>query len=499
MTEKTIKSSRRGLTFSFSFPPEGKLAVGKHYDYIIERAPFRIRIVAAEDGRYKMSRKRSGAGWHSLVDLRSRDVLDAIAEMEQISIRIGEDEILVSDACAKSTVKVIRFPRSELSALRMAAGLDDCSAVNGILDYAQITLDEYLASRTPVSVQTVQKDLADVYTMVSLFSGAGILDWPFAKDDRFRILYAIDYDTAACETYQKNIGIHIVHGDIHRAFTKNGYPLDTTVKSPDVIIGGPSCKPFSSANRHTRLDDHPDSDLVVQYMRILKVLQPAVFAMENVPEILTASGGAYFEAIQEAAHESGYSVCAKIIQDNMVGGYTKRRRAVVLGSRVGQAELPNATLISGSHTAGEALSLVDQSWTNFSDVTLPNPATKRRMSFVPQGGNYKDIPEEYRTSSANRHSCTYRRLAWDEPSPTIVNWRKPPLIHPLENRTLTVAEAKALQGLPGDFRICGSLGQKQQQVGNSVPVAIGRYIKNAVLRALQSIKKPELIPCAVGT
>ena len=38
MTEKTIKSSRRGLTFSFSFPPEGKLAVGKHYDYIIERA-----------------------------------------------------------------------------------------------------------------------------------------------------------------------------------------------------------------------------------------------------------------------------------------------------------------------------------------------------------------------------------------------------------------------------------------------------------------------------
>ncbi len=497
MTEKTIKSSRRGLTFSF--PSEGKLAVGNHYDYIIERAPFRIRIVAAEDGRYKMSRKRSGTGWNSLVDLRSRDVLDAIAAMQKISIHIGEDEILVSDACAKAAVKVIHFPRSELSALRMAAGLDDWSAVNSVLDYAQITLDEYLASREPVSIQTVQKDLADVYTMVSLFSGAGILDWPFAKDDRFRILYAIDYDAAACETYRKNIGIHIVHGDIHRAFTKNGYPLDTTVKAPDVLIGGPSCKPFSQANRHTRLADHPDNDLVVQYMRILKVLQPKVFAMENVPEILTASGGAYFAAIQEAAHESGYSICAKIVQDNMVGGYTKRRRAVVLGSRVGQAVLPNATLVSGSHTAGEALSLVDQSWTNFSDVTLPNADTKRRMSFVPQGGNYKDIPPEYRTSSKNRHSCTYRRLAWDEPSPTIVNWRKPPLIHPLENRTLTVAEAKALQGLPGDFRICGSLGQKQQQVGNSVPVAIGRYIKNAVLRALRSIRKPGLIPCAVGT
>ena len=96
------------------------------------------------------------------------------------------------------------------------------------------------------------------------------------------------------------------------------------------------------------------------------------------------------------------------------------------------------------------------------------------------------IPEEYRTESKNRHSCTYRRLAWNEPSPTIVNWRKPPLIHPLENRTLTVAEAKALQGLPKDFRICGTLGQMQQQVGNSVPVAIGEFIKRCILRILQA-------------
>ena len=496
MTEKTIKSSRRGLTFSFSFPPEGKLAVGKHYDYIIERAPFRIRIVAAEGGRYKISRKRSGTGWNSLVDLRSREVLDTIAAMQQISIHIGEDEILVSDACVKTAVT--RFPRNELSALRMAAGLDDWSAANSVLDYAQITPDEYLAAKAPVSIQTIQKDLADVYTMVSLFSGAGILDWPFAKDDRFRIIYAIDNDAAACETYRKNIGPHIVHGDIHSAFTEEGYPLDNMVKIPDVLIGGPSCKPFSNANRHTRLEDHPDSDLVVQYMRIVKVLRPKVFTMENVPEVLTASGGAYFSAIQDAAKECGYDVCARVIQDNAVGGYTTRKRAVVLGSRIGPAALQDISLLPG-RTAGEALSLVDQSWANFADVTLPNPDTRQRMSFVPQGGNFRDIPEEYRTASKNRHSCTYRRLAWDEPSPTIVNWRKPPLIHPLENRTLTVAEAKALQGLPGDFRICGSLGQKQQQVGNSVPVAIGRYIKNAVLRALRNIYKPEPVLCTAGT
>ena len=115
------------------------------------------------------------------------------------------------------------------------------------------------------------------------------------------------------------------------------------------------------------------------------------------------------------------------------------------------------------------------------------------MSFVPQGGNYTSIPPQYQTASKNRHSCTYRRLAWNEPSPTIVNWRKPPLIHPTEDRTLTVAEAKALQGLPGSFKICGSLGQKQQQVGNSVPVAIGRYIKAQILNLLRGAA-PQSIP-----
>ena len=108
------------------------------------------------------------------------------------------------------------------------------------------------------------------------------------------------------------------------------------------------------------------------------------------------------------------------------------------------------------------------------------------MSFVPQGGNYTSIPEEYQTASKDRHSCTYRRLALDEPSPTLVNWRKPPLIHPTENRTLTVAEAKALQGLPKQFKVCGTLGQMQQQIGNCVPIAIGRFIKNSLLKILQS-------------
>lgn len=490
--QKIIKGSNRGLTFSFPDDESGMLGIGAHYDYIIGDKSVTIR--ASEKGRYTVSRKKSGAGWHALVDLRNKEILDAIAGIAHMRISITTDEIIVSDAdlsIEEQGSELLVLPRAVLSQLRMAAGMSASSAVDALFAGVQISIDEFLGTaQNPVDIPTLHRELADVYTVVSLFSGAGILDWPFFQDERFSIKYAIDYEASACETYRRNIGMHVIHGDIRKAFTAEGYPLDTTIHDPDVVIGGPSCTPFSNANRHTRLTDHRDDDLVAQYMRIVESLRPKVFIMENVPAVLTACGGAYFESVKETAAENGYTVEAKVIQDNQVGGYTTRRRAIIAGSRIGTPVFPTINLVAGTSTAGDALSKVDASWSNFNDVTATGPEAKKRMSFVPQGGNYTSIPIEFRTKGQNRHSCTYRRLAWDKPSPTLVNWRKPPLIHPTEDRTLTVAEAKALQGLPGNYRICGTLGQMQQQVGNAVPVAIGRYIKRVILGIFDQGRKP---------
>lgn len=499
MEDKIIRGSHRGLTFSF--PDVGKLRVGNRFDYLIEKESKSIRIIPAEDGAHTVSRKRSGDTWKALIDLRNKEVQEAIANMDSLRISFTETEVVVSDGSTATVGKkagkatILRFPRVVLRRMRMAAGMDDISATNAVLDGVQLTLDDLMGSTNSSwapDIPTIQKDLADVYTVVSLFSGAGILDWPFFMDSRFQIQYAIDYDAAACQTYRQNIGMHIIHGDVHRAFTGSGYPLDAMVHDPDIVIGGPSCKPFSNANRHTRLTDHPDSDLVVQYLRIVETLRPKVWAMENVPAVLTACDGAYFNAIREMGERAGYIIEARVVQDNKVGGFTTRRRAVVIGSRVGKVKFSDLALVSGGKTAGDALRKINSTWSNLNDVTLPGEDTRFRMSFVPQGGNWESIPEQYRTPGKNRHSCTYRRLAWNEASPTIVNWRKPPLIHPTENRTLTVAEAKALQGLPGNFRICGGLGQMQQQVGNSVPVALGEYIKNSLLATMRSEKDGRL-------
>ena len=474
-----IRSSKRGLTFSLPF---GSFNIGSKYDYTIDKNTKEITISASKAGKYTFSRKRSGNSWKPLVDLRGKEVREAIASAERLTVSIRGDRIVVSNAEKKA--KIIAFPRKLLNGLRMASGIGDASAIGQLLEYSQISFDEYLSqSNDCLDIEQAAQDLADAYTVVSLFSGAGILDYPFHIDERFALQYAIDYEKAACETYRQNIGMHIVNGDVHKAFTSDGYPLDSLVHDPDVVIGGPSCKPFSNANRHTRLDQHPDSDLVVQYMRIVKTLKPKVFAMENVPEVLSACDGAYFDAIKQTAEECGYKLQAKVVQDCKVGGFTTRKRAVILGSRIGEVGFSDLS-VTKYHTVADAFRCITPSWANYGDVSVANAETKRRMSFVPQGGNYTSIPAEYQTGSKNRHSCTYRRLALNEPSPTIVNWRKPPLIHPTEDRTLTVAEAKALHGLPADFKVCGTLGQMQQQVGNSVPVAIGKYIKSCLLSML---------------
>ena len=68
MKEKIIRGSKRGLTFSFA--PTKRLDVGGRYDYIIEKE--RIRIVPADAGRYKVSRKRGKESqWNPLIDLRN--------------------------------------------------------------------------------------------------------------------------------------------------------------------------------------------------------------------------------------------------------------------------------------------------------------------------------------------------------------------------------------------------------------------------------------------
>jgi DNA (cytosine-5)-methyltransferase 1 len=115
-----------------------------------------------------------------------------------------------------------------------------------------------------------------------------------------------------------------------------------------------------------------------------------------------------------------------------------------------------------------------------------------RYGHIPAGGNWQNIRHLMTNYSdiENTHSNIYRRLRWDEPSITIGNYRKSMIIHPDQNRGLSLREATRLQSLPDWFTFCGStdnskntgLMHKQQQLANTVSFLLTLAIAKHILK-----------------
>ena len=107
-----------------------------------------------------------------------------------------------------------------------------------------------------------------------------------------------------------------------------------------------------------------------------------------------------------------------------------------------------------------------------------------RYSYIGQGQNWRSIPiylmNNYKNSQ-NCHSGIYKRLDPNKPSVVISNYRKNMLIHPFQNRGLSVREAARLQSFPDNFLFEGSIMKIQQQIGNAVPPLMAEAIFTKIL------------------
>ena len=113
----------------------------------------------------------------------------------------------------------------------------------------------------------------------------------------------------------------------------------------------------------------------------------------------------------------------------------------------------------------------------------PNKEVQERMKYVPQGGNWQDIPLEL-GQGGGVHSNNYRRLKWDEPSITIKHVSKSMIIHPIFDRTPTIREVARLQSFSDDFEILGTIYNQHQQLANAVPPLLGKAIASSVIKLL---------------
>jgi|SRR5690554_1079866 len=325
-----------------------------------------------------------------------------------------------------------------------------------------------------------EKEIKDKYKVLSLFSGSGGLDLGFLATGKFKVVFANDFNTEACKTYSYNIGDHIVCGDI--ADLKS-FP------EANVIIGGPPCQGFSTANPARSFED-PRNQLFKEYARIINKVQPKVFLMENVSGMVTMQKGKVFELIKKELSNCGYTLYDKLLNAKDYGVPQSRRRMIIIGVRndiTKKFTFPEATHFEENYnTVGQALfgKSINENNQNHKIGKLTDLNLKR-LKHIPEGGSMKDCPPElHNNSDLNR---AMRRLSREKISPTIVHNNCDHYYHPTELRRITIREMARIQGYEDDYIFFGSKSEQSRQVGNSVPVGLAKAIAKRIFEFLEEL------------
>lgn len=353
------------------------------------------------------------------------------------------------------------------------------------------------------------------YRAVDLFSGCGGISKGFFDTGRVEIVGAIDFDQAACDTFKKNFpNASVFCGDINNISVK-----DTGFKDIDILVGGPPCQGFSRLNYWDKdRDNDPRNKLFLQYLRFVEELKPKAILIENVKQILTSKNGYVPQHITNFLTELGYTVKYEILCASDFGVPQSRYRAffVALRKEYGEFDFDSLnkyhcetttvydaisdieaieetakTFEQGTvYTLGEPLSEYQKTM-QASDKQLHNhliyyPAAnvQHMMTFVPQGGNWRCVPENlFKSKRDNRYTNYLRRLRHDAPSVTIDTGHNV-YFHPSFNRVPTIRESARIQSFPDSFIFLGNKGQQFRQVGNAVPPLLAKALAFAIMEVL---------------
>ncbi len=351
---------------------------------------------------------------------------------------------------------------------------------------------------------------------LSFFSGAMGLDLGLEAAG-LNILLACEIDEASRKT--------ITHNDKHVGLIGNllSYSTEEILKfanidSPkkvDVIVGGPPCQAFSTAGRRMGFQDER-GNVFLKFLDTIIKIKPKYFVIENVRGLLSTPmsiqiddevsksfkfdtkdvSGSSLYYIKKKLELAGYTLSFNLYNSANFGVPQIRERVVIIGTK----EKTKVPYLKPTHsenglynlkpwiTIREAIGDLDQKkgeHISFSEKRL------KYINMLKEGQNWRDLPLQIQPEAMGNSyflgggkTGFYRRLSWNKPSPTLVTHPAMPateLAHPTEPRPLSIEEYKRIQQFPDDWCIQGSTIDKYKQIGNAVPVGLGKAIGKCLL------------------
>lgn len=353
---------------------------------------------------------------------------------------------------------------------------------------------------------------------VELCSGAGGLARGFVMAG-IEIAVAIERNKYAASTYRLNFPkVELIEEDLERISGKTILQkLNMRTGELDVLVAGLPCQGFSESNRRTRTMGNPNNMLYREVLRFLADMKPRWFVIENVAGIRTLRSGRFLKTMLGEFRDAGYRTQDGVLNAAEFGVPQSRRRTFFVGTHtanefsfprgIGEhpvtvrdaiADLPlleNGAKIDrlpyGQHRQNiskyaKALRPRGLDLVTGNEVSRNTKRVVERYGYIGMGENWRAIPVNLMENYANLDLChtgIYYRLRWNEQAKVIGNFRKNMLIHPTQDRGLSIREAARLQSFDDQHEFIGPLNDRQQQVGDAVPPKLAEAVGIALAKS----------------
>ncbi len=329
------------------------------------------------------------------------------------------------------------------------------------------------------------------YSVLELFAGAGGFAVGLEKAG-LKCVALNEIDKWACNTLRTNRpNWNVLEGDI-KDFNFTEYK-----NKVNVVTGGFPCQAFSYAGKKLGLNDARGT-LFYEFARVVQEVSPEICIGENVRGLLSHENGKTLQGMISILDEIGYNVVpVQVLKALYFKVPQKRERLILVGVRKDIDVIYNYPLpyqkiynLSDALKKGE---LFDCDVPKSDGVKYPK-SKKAVLDLIPPKGYWRDLPldiqKEYMGGSfylGGGKTGMARRIGWDEPCLTLTcspAQKQTERCHPDETRPFTVREYARIQTFPDDWQFYGSIAQQYKQIGNAVPVNLGREIGYSIVKFL---------------